>query len=70
MAEISAIQQEMDFFCMDWYDPTCYATEILYKKYEQVHIDDVVSQLNHLNDQQKTDTIQVLSKFTKLLMVF
>jgi len=53
MAEISAIQQEMEFFGMDWYDPTCYATEILDAKYEKVHIDDVVDQLNHLNDQQK-----------------
>ncbi len=66
MAEISAVQQEMKFFCMDWYDPTCYAAEILDKKYEKVHIDDVVDQLNHLNDQQKTDIKQVLSKFTKL----
>jgi hypothetical protein len=45
MAEITAIQQEMEFFGMDWYDPTCYANEILDAKYEQVHIDDVVSQL-------------------------
>ena len=66
MAEISVIQQEMEFFGMDWYDPTCYATEILDAKYEKVHIDDVVDQLNHLNDQQKTDIKQVLEKFTKL----
>ena len=66
MAEISAIQQEVEFFGMDWYDPTCYATEILDAKYEKVHTDDVVEQLNHLNDQQKTDIKQVLSKFTKL----
>jgi hypothetical protein len=66
MAETTAIQQEMKFFGMDWYDPTCYATEVLRAKYEQVHIDDVVSQLGHLNDQQKTDIKQVLSKFTKL----
>jgi hypothetical protein len=50
MAEISAVQQEMEFFGMDWYDPTCYATEILDAKYEKVHIDDVVDQLNHLDD--------------------
>ncbi len=66
MAEVSAVQQEMEFFGMDWYDPTCYATEILDAKYEKVHIDDVVGQLNHLNDQQKTDIKQVLSKFTEL----
>ncbi len=51
---------------MDWYDPTCYAAEILDAKYEKVHIDDVVDQLNHLNDQQKTDIKQVLGNFTKL----
>jgi hypothetical protein len=38
MAENSAIQQEMEFFGLDWYDPTCYATEILVAKYERVHI--------------------------------
>ncbi len=66
MAEIAAIQQEMEFLGMNWYDPTCYATEILDAKYEKVHIDDVVSQLEHLNDQQKADIKQVLSKFTEL----
>jgi hypothetical protein len=68
MAETSAIQQEMEFFGMEWYDPTCIATEILDAKYEKVHIDDVVNQLNHLkSDQQKTDIKQVLGKFTKLI---
>ena len=43
------------FFGVDWYDPTCYAIEILDAKYEEVQIDDVVSQLEHLNDQQKAD---------------
>ena len=51
MAKITAIQQKMDFFGMDWYDPIWYATEILDAKYEQVQINDVVSQLEHLNDQ-------------------
>jgi len=45
---------------------TCYATEILDAKYEKVQIDDVVNQLHHLNDQQKTDIKQLLEKFTKL----
>jgi hypothetical protein len=53
-------------FGMDWYDPTCYAIKILDAKYEQVQIDDVVSHLEHLNDQQKADIKQVLSEFTKL----
>ncbi len=36
MAEIIEIQQEVDFFGMDWYDPTCFAIEILDAKYEKV----------------------------------
>ena len=43
MAEIVNIQQEMDFFGMDWYDPTCFAIEILDAKYEKVLVDDVVT---------------------------
>jgi hypothetical protein len=65
-AEIVEIQQEVDFFGMDWCDPTCYAIEILDAKYEKVQIDDVVNQLKHLNIHQKTGIKQVLSEFTKL----
>ena len=49
MAKIIEIQQEVEFFGIDWYDPTCYAIEILDAKYEGVQIDDVVNQLEHLN---------------------
>jgi hypothetical protein len=35
MAETIEIQLEDDFFGMDWYDPTCYASEILDAKYER-----------------------------------
>jgi hypothetical protein len=35
MAEIIDIQQEVDFFGMDWYDPTCLAIEILDAKFER-----------------------------------
>ena len=66
MAEIVEIQQEVEFFGMDWYDPTCYAIEILDAKYEKVQIDEVVNQLEHLNVQQKARIKQVLSEFTKL----
>ncbi len=39
---------------MDWYDPTCYATEILDAKYEKVEADKVINQLlNHLSLEQK-----------------
>jgi hypothetical protein len=34
MAEIIEIQQEVDFFGMNWYDPSCFAIEILDAKYE------------------------------------
>ncbi len=40
---------------MDWYDPTCYATEILDAKYETVEVDEVINQLNHLNLEKKED---------------
>ncbi len=53
MAEIVEIQQEVEFFGMDRYDPTCYAIEILNAKYEKIQIDDVVNQLKHLNVQQQ-----------------
>ncbi len=35
MAEIIEIQQEVDFFGVDWCDPTCFAIEILDAKYEK-----------------------------------
>jgi hypothetical protein len=66
MAEIMEIQQEHEFFGMDWYDPHCHATEILDAKYEKVLVDDVIYQLTHLNAQQKFDIRQVLNKHTKL----
>ena len=50
MAEIIAIQQEVEFVGMNWYDPICYAMKILDAKYKKVQIDDVVNQLEHLND--------------------
>jgi hypothetical protein len=55
MAKTIEIQLENDYFCMDWYDPTCYASEILDAKYEKVIVDDVIDQLDHLNAQQKND---------------
>ncbi len=48
MAEMTAIQQEVVLFGMDWYDPTCYAIKILDAKYIKVQIDEVVNQLEHL----------------------
>jgi hypothetical protein len=66
MTELIEIQQEVDFFDIDWYDPTCFAIEILDAKYEKVQIEDVVNPLECLSTQQKADIKQVLSEFTKL----
>jgi hypothetical protein len=51
---------------MDWFDPTCYATEILDAKYEKVEVDEVINQLNHINLKQKEDLNKVLKEHTKL----
>ena len=51
---------------MDWYDPTCFAIEILDAKYEKVQIKEVMNPLEYLSTQQKADLKQVLSDFTKL----
>ncbi len=66
MACIVEIQQEEELFGMDWYDPTCYAIEILDAKYAKVEVDEVTNQLTHLNLQQKEDLKQVLKEHTKL----
>jgi hypothetical protein len=59
MAKIMEVQQEEELFGMDWYDPTCYATEILDAKYEKVEVDEVINQLNHLTLKQKKDLKKV-----------
>jgi hypothetical protein len=66
LAEIVEIQQKVDFFDMDWYDPTYFTIEILDAKYEKVQIKDAVNSLEYLSTQQKVDLKQVLSEFTKL----
>ncbi len=66
MAEILEIQQDIELFGMDWYDPTCYAIEILDAKYEKVSTDDYVEQLDHHTPQQKKDLKGVLNEYTRL----
>jgi hypothetical protein len=67
MAEILEVQCEVErLFGMDWYNPTCYASEILDAKYGEVSTDDVVNQLTHLNKKQKQDLKVLLKDFTKL----
>jgi hypothetical protein len=52
MADILEVQREAeDIFGMDWYDPTCYASEILDAKYGKVSTDDVID-LTHLTPDQ------------------
>jgi hypothetical protein len=38
MAGIVEVQQELALFGMDWYDPTCYAVEVLDAKYEKLKL--------------------------------
>jgi hypothetical protein len=66
MAEIIKVQEEEELFGIDWYDPTCYATEILDAKYKKVEVDEVINQLNHLTLEQKEDLKKVLKEPTKL----
>ncbi len=66
MAELTEVQQEEEFFGINWYDPNCYAVEILDAKYEKVEIDEVINQLNHLDPHQKEDLKKVLLGHTKL----
>jgi hypothetical protein len=67
MAEVLEVQREAEqLFGMDWYNPICYASEILDAKYGQVSTDDVVDQLTHLNDKQKQDLKGLLKDFTRL----
>jgi hypothetical protein len=67
MAEFLEVQREAEqLFVIDWYDPTCYASEILDAKYEDVSTDDVVDQLTHLNEKQKQELKVILKDFTKL----
>ncbi len=67
MAEILEGQREAEqLFGMGWYDPTCYASEILDAKYGEVSTDNVVDQLTNLNDKQKQDLKVLLKDLTKL----
>jgi hypothetical protein len=67
VTEILQGQHEAEqLFGMDWYNPTCYTSEILDTEYGEVSTDDVVDQLTHLNDKQKQDLKVLLKDFTKL----
>jgi hypothetical protein len=68
MADILEVQCEAEeIFGMDWYDPTCCASEILDKKYGKVSTDDVVDQLTHLTPDQQDDLKGLFHGFTRLL---
>jgi hypothetical protein len=67
MAEIPKVQCKAEqLFGMDWYDPTCYASEILDVKYKKVSMEAVVDQLTHLNNEQKQDPKILFKDFTRL----
>ncbi len=65
MADTVLVQQEMELFGMDWYDPTCNAIKTLNDKYEKVDTDKVVDQLEHLSPQQQEDLKAVMRDHTK-----
>jgi hypothetical protein len=67
MAEILEAQHEAEYlFGMDWYDPTCYSSEILGAKYEKMYTNDVVNQSTQLSDKQKQDLKILFEDFTRL----
>ena len=66
MTDVVKQQGLEELYGMDWYDPTCYAIEILDAKYEAMSTDEVVEQCTHLNAEQKADLKLVLSGFQTL----
>jgi hypothetical protein len=67
MTDILEVQRKADdIFGMDWYDPTCYASEILDAKYGKVLTDDVVDQLTHLTPNHQDDLKGLFHGFTRL----
>ncbi len=68
MMDIMEVQLEAeDIFGMDWYDFTCYASEIMdAKKYGQVSTNDVAEQLTHLTADQWNDMKVLFRDFKKL----
>ncbi len=66
MTEKIEAQQEEEPFGIDWYDPTCYATEILDAKYKKVEVDEVINQLDYLTLEQKEDLGKVSKEHTKI----
>ena len=70
MAEALEVHREEEqLFGRDWYDPDCYATEILDTKYEKVSTNEVVEQCAHLSTTQKRDLLSVFKDFPKLFDV-
>jgi hypothetical protein len=66
MAETLEVHwEEEQLSGIDWYDPNCYAVEILDAKYEKVSINEVVEKQEHLNEEQRAELHHVLSKFSK-----
>jgi hypothetical protein len=60
MSKILEVQCEAEqLFGMDWYNPTCYASEILDSKYGEVSTDDVVNQWTHLNKRGRLNVHRV-----------
>jgi hypothetical protein len=63
MEDMFHIQIEDEIFGEDWLE--CFATEILYAKYEKTDVAEVMKGLTHLNAHQKADLLQVLQENNK-----
>ncbi len=67
MVDILEVQHKAeDIFGMDWYDLTCYASEIMDTKFGKVLTDDMVDQLTHLTSDQKDNLKGLFHGFAKL----
>jgi hypothetical protein len=67
MMDIMEVQHEAeDIFGIDWYDPTCYTSEIMNAKYGQISTNDVAEQLTHLPADQQNDMKVLFRDFKKL----
>ncbi len=65
MEDMFHIQVKDKLFGEDWLK--CFATEILYAKYERTDVVEVMKGLTHLNTHQKSDLLRVLQENNKMV---
>jgi hypothetical protein len=64
MEDMFHIQVEDEIFSEGWLE--CFATEILYSKYERTDVAEVEKVFIHLNAHQKADLLRVLQENNKM----